>query len=94
MAGSTQLCAPSLPAKALSGRRPVLQVHGLPSVCPLIFPGVVLIPAPESENASDAARSSGISVSVGIDWKIPCHDYCGQNTCDTRYYHANLKKSN
>uniref|UniRef100_A0A3Q1BV30 Pleckstrin homology-like domain family B member 1 n=1 Tax=Amphiprion ocellaris TaxID=80972 RepID=A0A3Q1BV30_AMPOC len=29
MAGSSQLCPPALPAKSLSGRRPVLQVQGL-----------------------------------------------------------------
>lgn len=38
MAGSSQLCPPSLPAKSFSGRRPLLQVQGLSSSFLLIFP--------------------------------------------------------
>lgn len=37
MAGSSQFCPPSLPAKSLSGRRPALQVEGL-FFCLLIHP--------------------------------------------------------
>lgn len=43
MAGSSQLCPPLLPAKSLSGRRPVLQVEGLSSSSSFSFPLTLLL---------------------------------------------------